>query len=57
MRCIGYGFVRSIDTNRKLFHIITPVEQLLLKSVNVFAIGHELHSSSILFDSKVYIFF
>lgn len=56
LRCIGYGFIRSIDLRRRLFHVITPVEQPLLGSINVFALGHELHSSSILFDSKVILF-
>jgi len=54
LRCYGFGMVRAIDTEKKLFYIITPVEIDLLAKVKIFALGHELQAPPILFDSKSY---
>jgi len=54
LRCYGFGMIRAIDTEKKLFYVITPVETDLLANVKVFALGHELQAPPILFDSKSY---
>lgn len=53
LRCYGFGLVRAIDTERKLFHVITPVEQEALKKVDIFALGHELQTPSIIMGHQV----
>lgn len=40
LRCFGYGLIRAINPQRKLFYVLTPVDQKVLASqVNVFAYG------------------
>ena len=39
LKCIGFGLIRAINPQRKLFYVLTPVEQKMLYQVNVFALG------------------
>uniref|UniRef100_A0A915EIJ6 Polyribonucleotide 5'-hydroxyl-kinase Clp1 P-loop domain-containing protein n=1 Tax=Ditylenchus dipsaci TaxID=166011 RepID=A0A915EIJ6_9BILA len=52
LRCYGFGMIRAIDVERKIFHVITPVEPELLTRIKVFALGHELQTPPIMFDLK-----
>ena len=38
--CVGLGILRSIDTNRKIFYVLTPVEPSLLRNVTSFVGGN-----------------
>lgn len=38
--CAGLGIVRSIDLNRRIFYILTPIHPLLLSSVTSFVGGN-----------------
>lgn len=39
LHCVGLGIIRSIDRERKLFFVLTPVHQSILSSVTVFVGG------------------
>lgn len=39
LRCIGFGLIRAINPERKIFYIITPVEKQKLCQVDVLALG------------------
>ncbi|KAL7442842.1 hypothetical protein ACHAXM_008543 [Skeletonema potamos] len=39
LRCVGLGIIRSIDRDRKLFFVLTPVHPSILSSVGVFVGG------------------
>eukprot|EP00985_Skeletonema_marinoi_P013147 scaffold6483_cov77-Skeletonema_marinoi.AAC.2 len=39
LHCVGLGIIRSIDRERKLFFVLTPVHPSLLSSVTVFVGG------------------
>ncbi|KAF7638796.1 CLP1_P domain-containing protein [Meloidogyne graminicola] len=54
LKCIGFGLIRAINPQKKLFYVLTPVEQKILHQVNVFALGHCLNTPDmLLFDSNV----
>lgn len=53
LKCFGYGMIRAIDFEKKIFYLITPVDRSVLNSITVFALGPELHASPFLFDLKV----
>lgn len=38
--CVGLGIIRSIDHNRRIFYILTPVNAKLLEGVNCFVGGN-----------------
>ncbi|KAL7458955.1 hypothetical protein ACHAWC_011741 [Mediolabrus comicus] len=40
LRCVGIGIIRSIDRDRKLFFVLTPVHPSKLFDVNVFVGGN-----------------
>lgn len=40
LRCVGIGIIRSIDRDRKLFFVLTPVHPAILFGVNVFVGGN-----------------
>jgi polynucleotide 5'-kinase involved in rRNA processing len=40
LKCIGFGLIRAINPQRKLFYVLTPVEQKMLHQVNIFALGN-----------------
>ncbi|KAH7700765.1 NucleOLar protein family member (nol-9)-like protein, partial [Aphelenchoides avenae] len=50
LKCHGYGFVRAIDKDRRIFYVITPVAAETLSSVTVFAVGLDLQAHSVLLD-------
>lgn len=39
LHCVGLGIIRSIDRDRKLFFVLTPVHPAILSSVSVFMGG------------------
>ena len=39
LKCFGFGLIRAINPQRKLFYVLTPIEQKVLHQVNVFALG------------------
>ena len=43
LRCYGFGFIRAIDMEKKLFYVVTPVTKDLNR-VKVFALGYELQT-------------
>uniref|UniRef100_A0A1I8C179 CLP1_P domain-containing protein n=1 Tax=Meloidogyne hapla TaxID=6305 RepID=A0A1I8C179_MELHA len=54
LKCIGFGLIRAINPQRKLFYVLTPIEQKMLHQVNVFALGHCLNTPDMLiFDPNV----
>ncbi|KAL3076702.1 hypothetical protein niasHS_013498 [Heterodera schachtii] len=54
LRCIGFGLIRAISLERKLFYIITPVEQRKLGQVDVLALGHCLNTPELVFPTNPY---
>lgn len=53
LRCVGFGLIRAINPERRLFYIITPVEQRQLAQVDVLALGHCLNTPQLIFDTNV----
>lgn len=53
LKCHGFGMIRAISLERQLFYVITPVDQQKLKSITVFALGHNVADTQILFETKV----
>ncbi|CAK5076586.1 unnamed protein product [Meloidogyne enterolobii] len=54
LKCFGFGLIRAINPQRKLFYVLTPIEQKVLHQVNVFALGHCLNTPDmLLFDPNV----
>lgn len=53
IKCYGYGFIRAIDKDRRIFYVVTPVAPEKLSSVTVFAMGHELQAHSVLLNTDV----
>jgi hypothetical protein len=53
LRCHGFGLIRSIDIEKKVFHVITPVEVQNLQKVKILALGYSLQTPEILFDRNV----
>ncbi|VDK57874.1 unnamed protein product [Anisakis simplex] len=39
LRCFGFGMIRAIDIEERLFYVLTPVDRQLLNEVNVFSKG------------------
>ncbi|KHN70916.1 Polynucleotide 5'-hydroxyl-kinase nol-9 [Toxocara canis] len=39
LRCVGFGVIRAIDLDERLFYVLTPVADQVLNEVNVFAKG------------------
>ncbi len=37
LQCYGFGVIRAIDIERRLFYVLTPVDRATLTRVNVFA--------------------
>uniref|UniRef100_A0A914I248 Polyribonucleotide 5'-hydroxyl-kinase Clp1 P-loop domain-containing protein n=1 Tax=Globodera rostochiensis TaxID=31243 RepID=A0A914I248_GLORO len=54
LRCVGFGLVRAINPERKLFYVITPVEQRHLGQVDVLALGHCLNTPELIFSTNPY---
>uniref|UniRef100_A0A183BLC1 Polynucleotide 5'-hydroxyl-kinase NOL9 n=1 Tax=Globodera pallida TaxID=36090 RepID=A0A183BLC1_GLOPA len=54
LRCIGFGLVRAVNPDRKLFYVITPVEQRHLGQVDVLALGHCLNTPELIFSTNPY---
>uniref|UniRef100_A0A915LVS4 Polyribonucleotide 5'-hydroxyl-kinase Clp1 P-loop domain-containing protein n=1 Tax=Meloidogyne javanica TaxID=6303 RepID=A0A915LVS4_MELJA len=57
LKCFGFGLIRAINPQRKLFYVLTPIKQKVLHQVNVFALGHCLNTPDmLLFDPNVGLF-
>ncbi|ETV67785.1 hypothetical protein, variant [Aphanomyces astaci] len=52
--CVGHGIVRSIDVERREFHILTPVPFEILQHVNLLVRGHISLAFQLLDQSAVY---
>lgn len=39
LSCLGYGIIRAIDMERKVFYIMTPLPLVTLDKVNVLSHG------------------
>ncbi|MFH4978092.1 hypothetical protein AB6A40_004801 [Gnathostoma spinigerum] len=52
LKFYGFGFIRAIDVEKKLFYMITPVPKATLKHVNTFARGTKINLPSIFFTSQ-----
>lgn len=53
LRCVGFGFIRAIDLNERLFYVLTPVAEEVLPEVNVFAKGVNIDLPSVFFTQRV----
>ncbi|KAG9400643.1 Polynucleotide 5'-hydroxyl-kinase nol9 [Aphanomyces cochlioides] len=52
--CVGHGIVRSIDVERREYHIVTPVPRKILQHVNLLVRGHISLAFQLLDQSAVY---
>uniref|UniRef100_F1L067 Polynucleotide 5'-hydroxyl-kinase NOL9 n=1 Tax=Ascaris suum TaxID=6253 RepID=F1L067_ASCSU len=53
LRCVGFGFIRAIDLNERLFYVLTPVAEEVLPEVNVFAKGVNIDLPSVFFTQRI----
>jgi hypothetical protein len=45
LRCLGFGLIRAINPQRKLFYVVTPTDPQALRRVNVFACGRQISTN------------
>ncbi|PIO65631.1 hypothetical protein TELCIR_12687 [Teladorsagia circumcincta] len=52
LRCHGYGIIRAIDLEKKLFYLITPTPSTELSKVTIFARGTDIMVPQMLLESQ-----
>uniref|UniRef100_A0A914R4Q8 Polyribonucleotide 5'-hydroxyl-kinase Clp1 P-loop domain-containing protein n=1 Tax=Parascaris equorum TaxID=6256 RepID=A0A914R4Q8_PAREQ len=52
LQCVGFGFIRAIDLNERLFYVLTPVAEEALPEVNVFAKGVNIDLPNVFFTQR-----
>lgn len=56
-QCVGLGFVRAVDSERRVFHIVTSVSVALLLTVNLLVRSANIDLPPGLFSSGPYVSF
>lgn len=56
LRIVGYGFIRAIDLEKRIFFISTPLEFSDLQEVNVLARGLNIDLPQSFLVSQVFIY-
>ncbi|KAK6046442.1 hypothetical protein COOONC_16053 [Cooperia oncophora] len=52
LKCHGYGIIRAIDLEKKLFYLITPIPSSELSKVTIFARGTDIMVPRMLLESQ-----
>uniref|UniRef100_A0A7I5EAU7 CLP1_P domain-containing protein n=1 Tax=Haemonchus contortus TaxID=6289 RepID=A0A7I5EAU7_HAECO len=52
LKCHGYGIIRAIDLDKKLFYIITPIPPSELSKINILARGTDIMVPQMLLESQ-----